>query len=115
MRFALLERRSTRQERPADAALETVFATCERVRIGAGVDAATLVTVVKVFGHDSPAARCVGLRLAWRGGHEQEFDSLHAIVRERLELDAFSGHLVGKRIVNHAGVFFGRCRNRRIA
>jgi hypothetical protein len=45
VRFALVDR-SPRQERAADAALELVLATGERLRISAGVDAATLRTVL---------------------------------------------------------------------
>jgi hypothetical protein len=46
VRFALVERRGTRQERPAEAALELVLTTGERLRIGAGVDGATLRAVL---------------------------------------------------------------------
>ena len=46
VRFALVERRGTLQERPAEAVLELVLATGERLRIGAGVDGATLRTVL---------------------------------------------------------------------
>jgi hypothetical protein len=38
-----------RQERPAEAVLELVLATGERLRIGAGVDTATLRTVLDVL------------------------------------------------------------------
>jgi hypothetical protein len=46
VRFALVERSARRQERTADAVLELVLATGERLRIGAGVDAPTLRTVL---------------------------------------------------------------------
>src|SRR5689334_11664330 len=46
VRFALIERSARRQDRPADAALELVLATGARLRIGTGVDAATLRTVL---------------------------------------------------------------------
>ena len=46
VRFALVERSSRRQDRTTEAALELVLTTGERLRIGAGVDVATLRTVV---------------------------------------------------------------------
>jgi len=46
VRFALVERNARRQERTAEAALELVLATGERLRISTGVDAATLRTVL---------------------------------------------------------------------
>jgi transposase-like protein len=46
VRFALVERRATRQERTAEAALELVMVTGERLRIGSGVDASTLRVVL---------------------------------------------------------------------
>jgi transposase len=49
VRFALVERRVPRQERPPEAVLELVLATGERLRIGAGVDAATLRRVVEAL------------------------------------------------------------------
>jgi hypothetical protein len=49
VRFALVERSVRRQERSAEAALELVLATGERLRIGAGVDTATLRTVLDVL------------------------------------------------------------------
>ena len=49
VRFALVERSPLRQERAAEAAMELVLATGERLRIGAGVDAATLRTVLDVL------------------------------------------------------------------
>jgi len=49
VRFALVDRRPRRQERAAEAALELVLATGERLRISAGVDAATLHTVLDVL------------------------------------------------------------------
>jgi transposase-like protein len=49
MRFALVERSSRRQERTAEAALELMLATGERLRIGPGVDTATLRTVLEVL------------------------------------------------------------------
>ena len=49
VRFALVDRRSRRQERAGEAALELVLATGERLRIGVGVDAATLRTVLDVL------------------------------------------------------------------
>ena len=49
VRFALVERSARRQERTAEAALELVLATGERLRIGAGVDATTLRTVVEAL------------------------------------------------------------------
>jgi len=46
VRFALVERNARRQERTAEAVLELVLATGERLRIGTGVDTATLRTVL---------------------------------------------------------------------
>jgi hypothetical protein len=46
MRFALVERGRMRQEPAAEAALELVLVTGERLRIGAEVDAAMLRTVL---------------------------------------------------------------------
>jgi hypothetical protein len=46
VRFALVDRGGVRQEPAAEASLELVLATGERLRIGAGVDAATLRTVL---------------------------------------------------------------------
>ena len=48
VRFALVERSARRQERTAEA-LELVLASGERLRIGAGVDAPTLRTVLDVL------------------------------------------------------------------
>jgi hypothetical protein len=49
VRFALVDRSPRRQERAAEAALELVLAAGERLRISAGVDAATLRTVLDVL------------------------------------------------------------------
>jgi hypothetical protein len=49
VRFALVDRRAARQEALTEAAMELVMATGERLRIGAGVDAATLRTVLEVL------------------------------------------------------------------
>ena len=49
VRFALVERSTRRQEPRAESALELVLATCERLRIGIGVDSATLRTVLDVL------------------------------------------------------------------
>ena len=49
VRFALVERSARGQERTVEAALEVVLATGERLRIGPGVDATTLRTVVDVL------------------------------------------------------------------
>jgi hypothetical protein len=46
VRFALVERGSRRQDRTTEAALELVLTTGERLRIGTGVEAATLRTVL---------------------------------------------------------------------
>ena len=46
VRFALVERSVRRQERTAESALELVLATGERLRIGSGVDSATLRIVL---------------------------------------------------------------------
>src|SRR2546423_11828906 len=47
--FALVDRRTARQEPATEAALELVLATGERLRIGAGVDAATLRMVLEAL------------------------------------------------------------------
>ena len=49
VRFALVERNARRQERTAEAALELVLATGERLRIGIGVDTTTLRAVLDVL------------------------------------------------------------------
>jgi hypothetical protein len=49
VRFALVERRPRPQEPAAEAAVELVLPTGERLRISAGVDAATLRTVLDVL------------------------------------------------------------------
>ena len=49
VRFALVERSVRRPERTAEAALELVLTTGERLRIGTGVDTATLRTVLGVL------------------------------------------------------------------
>ena len=46
VRFALVDRNPRRQVPTAEAALEVLLPTGERLRIGAGVDAATLRTVL---------------------------------------------------------------------
>ena len=47
--FALVDRGAARQEPAAEAALELVMTSGERLRIGAGVDTATLRTVLEVL------------------------------------------------------------------
>ena len=49
VRFALVDRSPRRQERAAEAALELVLSTGERLRISSGVDASTLRTVLDVL------------------------------------------------------------------
>lgn len=49
VRFALVDRSLRRQEGTAEVALEVVLATGERLRISAGVDVATLRTVLDVL------------------------------------------------------------------
>jgi transposase len=49
VRFALVERNARRQERTAEAVLELVLPSGERLRIGAGVDVATLRVVLDVL------------------------------------------------------------------
>jgi hypothetical protein len=49
VRFALVERSIRRQERTAEPVLELVLTTGERLRMGAGVDAATLRTVLDML------------------------------------------------------------------
>jgi len=47
VRFALVDRGAANQESGRDVSLELVFTTGERLRIGAGVDTATLRTVLE--------------------------------------------------------------------
>jgi len=47
--FALVDRGTARQEPAMETGLELVLATGERLRIGAGVDAATLRTVLEAL------------------------------------------------------------------
>ena len=49
VRFALVDRSPRRQEPAAEVALELVLATGERLRIGTGVDPATLRAVLDVL------------------------------------------------------------------
>ena len=49
VRFALVERSVRRQELTAEAVLELVLATGERLRIGSGVDITTLRHVLEVL------------------------------------------------------------------
>jgi transposase len=49
VRFALVERSARRQERTAEPVLELVLTTGERLRMGAGVDSATLRSVLGVL------------------------------------------------------------------
>jgi hypothetical protein len=49
VRFALVDRRVGDREPPAEAALELVLENGERLRIGTGVDAAALRTVLNVL------------------------------------------------------------------
>ena len=94
MRFALVER-ERRGRQPAERRhLELVLASGERLRIGTGVDAATLRTVLEA------SARMIHLPASVRVyvcltpcDMRKSFDGLHALVREHLELDAFAGHL----------------------
>jgi hypothetical protein len=48
VRFALVERNARQQEQTAGAVLELVLTTGERLRIGAGVDSATLRAVLDI-------------------------------------------------------------------
>lgn len=49
VRFALVERGAGRQQPATEVHLELIFARGERLRIGCGVDAATLRTVVEAL------------------------------------------------------------------
>ena len=49
VRFALIERGPARQESALDAQLELVLGSGERLRIGAGVEAATLRLVLEAL------------------------------------------------------------------
>jgi transposase-like protein len=49
LRFALVEKEAARQAPATEAALELVLGTGERLRIGTGVDASTLRTVLEAL------------------------------------------------------------------
>ena len=49
MRFALVETGSARRQPTTETGLELVLATGERLRIGAGVDATTLLVVLEAL------------------------------------------------------------------
>ena len=49
VRFALVERSAGRQERTAEPVLELMLTSGDRLRIGAGVDSATLRSVLGVL------------------------------------------------------------------
>ena len=49
VRFALVDRRAPRQELAREAALELVLTTGDRLRIGAGADAATVRMVLEAL------------------------------------------------------------------
>jgi len=49
VRFALVERRASRQGLPAETVLELVLTTGERLRIGTGVDGVTLRAVLEAL------------------------------------------------------------------
>jgi len=49
VRFALVETKAVRPQPPADPVLELVLATGERLRIGPGVDPATLRSVLEAL------------------------------------------------------------------
>ncbi|MCZ2079943.1 MAG: transposase [Bryobacterales bacterium] len=49
VRFALVERRTGREQSASNGDLEVVFATGERLRIQRGVDGATLRTVIEAL------------------------------------------------------------------
>jgi transposase-like protein len=49
VRFALVETGAVRPQAPADVVLELVLATGERLRIGAGIDPATLRSVLEAL------------------------------------------------------------------
>ena len=72
VRFALVDRGATRQEPATEAALELVMVTGERLRIGAGVDAATLRTVLEVCGRDPSASQRASVSLPDSMRHAQE-------------------------------------------
>lgn len=93
MRFALVETGGTRQGDEMEAALELVLPTGGRVRIGAGVDSTALRGaggVARMI--HLPASVCVYLCLT-ACDMRKSFDGLHQLVRDRLERDAFDGHL----------------------
>ncbi len=94
VRFALVERSARRQERMTEPVLELVLATGGRLRIGTGVECRYLAN------RTGRAARMIHLPASVRVylcltpcDMRKSFDSLQALVRDHLELDAFAGHL----------------------
>jgi hypothetical protein len=53
--FALVETAAAPQHNSSEHCLELVPPTCERLRIGTGVDVATLRTVLEACTNDSPS------------------------------------------------------------
>jgi hypothetical protein len=83
-----------RSPRPAaEAALEVFLATGERLRISAGVDAATLRTWWTCCEHDPLAGQRAVYLCLTPCDMCKSFYSLHALVRDHLELDVLAGHL----------------------
>jgi hypothetical protein len=73
VRFALIERSARRQERTAESALEVVLASGERLRIGPGVETATLRAVLDGCGDDAPASRRASVPVPGAVRHKKEF------------------------------------------
>jgi hypothetical protein len=64
VRFALVEKSTRRQERTAEAVLELVLATGERLRMGAGVDISRpCAPCWTCCGDDPPASQRAGVPL----------------------------------------------------
>ena len=73
VRFALVDRGAARQEPAREAALGLVLATGERLRIAAGVDSATLRTVLEALRAYPSAGQRAGVSLPDSLRHAQEF------------------------------------------
>ena len=72
MRFALMGRGPAPSEAAKEAALELLLTNGERLRIGAGIDATTLQTVLAALGDDPPASQRTGVPLPDRLRYAQE-------------------------------------------
>lgn len=89
----MVDRNARRQDRTPTAALELVLTNGERLHIGSGVDAAPCVWCWARYGRDSPVGQRAVYLCLMPCDMRKSSDSLHALVRDYLELDALDGHL----------------------